>query len=95
MKNKQSYKLTPFILVGMARPPQIIQKNNFAKSLQYLKKEVTDKVDFFAQLSITVIYKLILSFLMAVARYVWSTQNNKWQVCSAFAVSQERSELWS
>ena len=43
---KLSYKLIPLILVGMARPVQIIQNNKFAKSLQYLKKEVGDEVDF-------------------------------------------------
>ena len=30
----------------MARPTQITQNNRFSKSLQYLKKDVRDKVDF-------------------------------------------------
>ena len=41
----------------------------FAKSLQYLKKEVMDEIDFLVQINITVIYKLILSLLMNVAKH--------------------------
>ena len=38
--------LKPLILVSMARSAQITQNNKFAKSLQYLKKEVADETDF-------------------------------------------------
>ena len=31
---------------GQAMPAQITQSNKFAKTLQYLKKEVRDEVDF-------------------------------------------------
>ena len=51
----------------MAWPTQIPQNDKFAKSLQYLKK-VRDEVDFCA-VSITIFYKLILSFLQGVARH--------------------------
>ena len=53
-----SYKLRPLILVGMAKPVQFTQSNKFAKSFQYLKKEVRGEVDFLC------IYKLVLSLLM-------------------------------
>ena len=43
---KLSYKLIPLILVGMARLPQYTPNNKFAKSEQYLMKEVRDEVDF-------------------------------------------------
>ena len=43
---KLSYKLIPLILVGMARPTQITKNKKFEKSLQYLKKEIIDEVDF-------------------------------------------------
>ena len=56
---KLSYKLILLILGGIARPAQITQNN---------KKEVTDEVDFSVEMSITVIYKLIPSFLMSVAK---------------------------
>ena len=65
---KLSYKLIPLILVCMVRPAQITQINKFAKSLQYLKIEVRNEVDFFTMRN-TVFYKLILSFLMVVARH--------------------------
>ena len=45
--NKLSHKLISLTLVGMARPVQITQDNKFAKSLQYLKKDVSDEVDFY------------------------------------------------
>ena len=58
-----SYKLRPLIVVGMAKPVQITQSNKFAKSFQYLKKEVRGEVDFLCRW-VTVIYKLVLSLLM-------------------------------
>ena len=46
---KLSYKLISLIVVGMARPVQVTQNNKFAKSLQYLKKEVREiKITFCA-----------------------------------------------
>ena len=44
--NKPFYKLILSILVNMASLAQSTRNNKFAKSLQYLKKEVRDKVDF-------------------------------------------------
>ena len=47
--NKLSCKLIPLSLVVMVRlppPKKITQNSKFGKSLQYLKKEVRDKVDF-------------------------------------------------
>ena len=43
---KLSYKLITLILVDMVRPSRIIQNNKFAKTLQYLKKEVRIKLIF-------------------------------------------------
>ena len=42
-----SYKLILSFLVGVARQAQSIQNNKFAIPLQYLKKKVMDKADFF------------------------------------------------
>ena len=44
--NKPSYKLILSILVNIASLVQSTRNNKFAKSLQYLEKEVRDKVDF-------------------------------------------------
>ena len=43
--NKSFCKLILSILVNMASLAQSTQNNKFAKSLQYLEKEVRDKVD--------------------------------------------------
>ena len=52
----------------MARSAQIDQNNKFLKSFQYLENEVRDEVSFCA-MNIPVFYKLILPFLMGVARH--------------------------
>ena len=44
--NKPFYKLILSILVSAAGIVQSSQNNKFSKSLQYLEKEVIDKVDF-------------------------------------------------
>ena len=61
-------------------------------SLQYLKNEVRDEVDFlhsdehqsflqvdFNTLSIKVFYKVVLSFLMGIIKHFYSNQSNKLQ----------------
>ena len=45
-KHQFFYKSRLSILVGMAIYVQSTQNNKFSKSLQYLKKEVRNKVDF-------------------------------------------------
>ena len=44
--NKPFYKLVLLILMNMASLAQSTQNSKFAKSLQYLEKEVRDKVEF-------------------------------------------------
>ena len=66
-------------------------------SLQYLKKEVRDEVDFlhankhqnfpqvdFNTLSIKVFYKVILSLLMGIIKHSQSTQCNKLSIASHY-----------
>ena len=51
-----------------------------------------DEVDFFVQMSIRVIYKLIESFLMAVTRHATQARHStitQIKVCKIFATSQE------
>ena len=61
MKNniKVFYKLIS-ILMAIARHVQSTRNNKFAKSLQYLKKEARDEVDFLCRKTSKVFYKLIL-----------------------------------
>ena len=76
--------------MGMVKDSQSSQNSKFAMSLQYLKKEVRDEVDFlhaikhqillqvdFNILGIKVSYKSILSLLMGVIKHSQSTQRNK------------------
>ena len=59
---------------GQAMPAQITQSNKFAKTLQYFKKEVRDEVDSCCNEHHN-FFKMVLLFLMSVARYAKSTQN--------------------
>ena len=83
---KVSYKLILWFLMGMVKHSQSYQNSKFAMSLQYLKKEVRDEVDFlhadkhqsflqvdFNTLSIKVFYKVILSLLMGMIKHSQST----------------------
>ena len=77
----------------MVKHFQSSQNSNFAMSLQYLKKEVRDEVDFlhankhqnFLQvdsntLSSKVFYKVILSLLMGMIKPSESTQSNNFAI---------------
>ena len=61
----------------MIKHSQITQGNKFAISLQYLQKEVRNRSHFWHADKRQSFYKLVLSFLMEVARYVQNTQNRK------------------
>ena len=63
--------------MGMVKCFQITQSNKFAISFQYLKKEVRNGDHFRHADKGQSFYKLILSFLMEVARHVQNTQNRK------------------
>ena len=75
--------------MGIVKLSQSFQYSKFAMSLQYLKKEVRDEVDFldvdkhqsllqidFNTLDINVSYKMILSLLMGMIKHSQSTQRN-------------------
>ena len=46
------------------RHAQIAQNNKFAISLQYLRQEMSDEIDFFMQINMKVSYRLMLWFLI-------------------------------
>ena len=66
--NKPFCKLILSILVNMAALAQSTRNNKFAKSLQYLEKEVRDKIDFCRD-KLKVFKNLVLSYLMDAARH--------------------------
>ena len=61
----------------MIKHSQITESNKFAIFLQYLKKEVRNGGHFWHADKCQSFCKLILSFLMEVARHVHYTQNRK------------------
>ena len=79
--------------MGMVNHSQSYQNSKFAMSLQYLKKEVRDEIDFlhtdkhqsflqvdFNTLGIKVSYKVILSLLMGKIKHSQGTQSNKFTI---------------
>ena len=94
---KVFYKLIVSLWVCVVRHAQAIQNNKFAISLQYLKENVKDEVNFlladkhqsflqvdFNNLGIKISYKVILSLFMGMIKHSQSTQRKK------FAVSQRK-----
>ena len=80
-------------LMGMVKRSQSYQKSKFLMSLQYLKKEVRDEVDFlhadkhqsflqvdFDTFGIKISYKVILSFLMGMIKHSESTESHKFSI---------------
>ena len=70
------YHLIPVILIGMTWSSQITQNNEFPKSLECLKKTLSYEVDVSMLINIKVFYKLIVLFLMGLARHAHSTWVN-------------------
>ena len=62
------------LLMGMIRHSQSTQSKEFAISLQYLKREIRDGVHFMYTYKHRSFYKMALSFLMEVTRYVQSSK---------------------
>ena len=67
---KVSYKVVLSLLMSMIKHSQSTQSNNFATSLQYLKKEVRNGVYFLYADKQQSFYKLALLFLVKTARHV-------------------------
>ena len=79
-------------LMEMVKHSQNSQNSKFAMSLQYLKKEVRDEVDFCMQINIKVpntlgikaSYMVILSLLLGMVKHSQSTQSNKFAISLLF-----------
>ena len=68
------------LLMGMIKYCQSTQSNEFALSLQYLRKEVRDSVNFLVADKYQRFYKLTLSFLMEAARHIQGAQNKNFVI---------------
>ena len=99
-------QIDTMILMGMVKHSQSSQNSKFAMSLQYLKKEVRDEVDFlhadkhqsflqvdFNTLGIKVSYKVILSLLMGMIKHSQSTQSNKFAISLQYLKKKLRMEF--
>ena len=64
--------------MGMIKNSQITQSNKFAISLQCLKKDVRNGVIF--DMINENFYKLVIHFLVEVARHVQNTQNREFVI---------------
>ena len=73
INTKIFYKLIVSLWLCMVRHAQSTQNNNFIISLQYLKQNVKDGVDFSVLIFFKRFFKVILSFLMCVARHAQIT----------------------
>ena len=65
------------LLMGIIQHSQSTQSNKFAISLQYLKEEVRNRVNFLHAGKHQNFYKLALSFLIELARHAQSMQDRK------------------
>ena len=94
------------ILMGMVKHSQSSQNSKFAMSLQYLKKDVKDEVDFlhvdkhqsflkvyFDTLGIKVLYMVdIIPSLMGMVKHSQITQSNKFAISLQYLKKQVRNE---
>ena len=93
INTKIFYKLIVSLWLCMARHPQSIQNNNFIISLQYLKENVKDGVDFSLLIIVKRFFKVILSFLMCVARHAQITQNKKFAISLQYLKKEVNDEV--
>ena len=64
----------------MARHAQITQNNKFAISLQYLKKEVSDEVDFLHADKYESLLQIDTMILIGIVKHSQSSQNSKFKM---------------
>ena len=84
VKHENLLQFNIMILMGMVKHFQSSQNSKFPMSLEYVKKEVRDKVDFlhadkrqsFPQVDF-ISYKVILLLSMSMMKHSQSTQSNK------------------
>ena len=95
------------MLMGMAKHSRSFQNTKFAMSLQYLKKEVRDEVDFlhadkhqsflqvdFNTLGIKVSGKVMPSLLIGMIKHSQSTQSNKFAISLQYLKKEVRNGVY-
>ena len=100
---KISYKFILWFLKGTVKHSQSFQNNDFAMSLQYLKKRIWDEVFFLHEdkhqsfiqvecntLGVKVSYKVILSLLMDMIKHFQSFKSNKFAISLQYLKKEVR-----
>ena len=77
----------------MARHAQVTQNNKFAIFLQYLKKEVSDEVDFLRVDKHESLIKIDTMILMGMAKHSRSFQNTKFAMSLQYLTKEFRDEV--
>ena len=76
----------------MARHSQITQNNKFAISLQYLKKEASEKVDFLHEGKYESFLQIDTLILMGLVKRFQSSQNSKFAIYLQYLKQELRDE---
>ena len=100
-KHERLLQIDTIILMEIVKYSQSSQNSKFTMSLQYIKKEVGDEVDFlhvdkyqcslqvdFNTFGIKDAYKVILSLLLGMIKHSQSTQSNRF--ANIFTISQKK-----
>ena len=77
----------------MARHAHITQNNKFAISLQHLKKEVSDAVDFLHADKHESLLQIDTMILMEMVKYSQSSQNSKFAMSLQYLKKEVRDEV--
>ena len=77
----------------VARHAQITQNNKFAISLQYLKKEVNDEVDFLHADKHESLLQIDSMILMEIVKYSQSSQNSKFGMSLQYLKKEVKDEV--
>ena len=77
----------------MARHAQITQNNKFAISLQYLKKELSDEVDFLHADKHESLLQIDSMILMGMVKHSQSSQNSKFAMSLQYLKKEVKDEV--
>ena len=77
----------------MARHIQITQNNKFAISLEYLKKEVSDEVDFLHADKHESLLQIDTMILIGIVKHSQSSQNSKFTMSLQYLKKEVRDEV--
>ena len=87
------YKLLLSLWVCLARHAQTTQNNKFAISLQYLKKELSDEVDFLHADKHESLLQIDSMILMGMVKHSQSSQNSKFAMSLQYLKKEVKDEV--